>query len=160
MLGTIPGKGRHLLLIPGHRVSPLQRSRSHHALHIPSISCLQGSLTQDVACHWRHLSRVLLFVCKTGLSGEYAIPCGLALHLPLQSPASKGTSITPATSQHPVLVFKSETLWPLNIVMLDVGQYRAGHSQLCDSGAALAAISEMPGHANRKMRSENVGSVK
>lgn len=51
-------------------------------------------------------------------------------------------------------------MWPLSTVVLDVGQYRAGHSQLNESGAALATISEMPGHANRKMRSGNANSIK
>lgn len=45
-------------------------------------------------------------------------------------------------------------------VLLDVEQYRTGHSQSYESGAAFAAIGEMAGHANRKMRSGNANSIK
>lgn len=85
-------------------------------------------------------------------------PGGSLLACHSRDPDSKDA---PPTSQHrSELVFKSEAMWPLSTVVLVVGWYRAGHSQLNESGAALATISEMPGHANRETRSGNANSIK
>lgn len=51
-------------------------------------------------------------------------------------------------------------MWPPSSLVLDVGQCEGGYSQLYDSGATLTTISEMPGHANRKMRSGNANGIK
>lgn len=48
----------------------------------------------------------------------------------------------------------------LQHLLLDVGQYKAGHSQSCDSGATSVTISEMLRRANRETRSGNANGVK
>lgn len=50
-------------------------------------------------------------------------------------------------------------MWLLSSLVLDWGQYKAGHPQCHDSGAATATLREKPGSADRKMRSRKARSV-
>lgn len=83
------------------------------------------------------------------------------------SPA-KAETLTPQyihhtlTSQHQIgfLFFKNEAAWLMSSVGLDAWQCKTGYSQLCDSDAALASMSGVPGYLNRKIRSENANSIK
>lgn len=134
----------------GCRPLILSISAIMHCVHHASLILGDNSF-QDLECHWRHLSRDLLFVHNTGSSGGCAVPHG-------RDPDSKGnlshTSFSASKGVKQVrkgfgFVVKSETGQPLSGPGLDVKYI----SRWSDSGAALAIISEMPGQAHRKMRS-------
>ena len=92
---------------------------------------------------------------------EYAVPVGLLLS------AEAETLTQRAHPSHPQflsialdLFLKVKLCGPPSSLLLNVGQYKAGHSQLYDSGTTLATISEILSYANRKTRSGNAKGIK